>query len=241
LSNVTPGGSASVSRDAWAAPRAIGWKEQARATYTECIAIECELPNAADAQMNKLQVGALAVCAAMYAGVVVSGWPDLVFAVALEDSPLAWMQAAALVACATVAASCAATEQGRTAHGWSLIALALLAAALDERFMGHERVQAGITHLLGGSAAAKRASQLLLVSYIPVGMFCVRWLHREMDRRAWRWCGWALAVGTAALAMDVAFVTASPAVIEETLEFVAEALMLTGLLSELHIRASRLR
>lgn len=191
--------------------------------------------------MNKLQAGTLGVCVALYGAVVFTGWPDLVFAIALENSPLAWMQASALVACATAAALCAAIDDDGQAPGWSAVALALLAAALDERFMGHERVQAMIAHSLGGGASAVRATQFLLLIYMPIGVAFVVWLYRQMDRRAWRWCGWALAVGVVALALDAAFVAASPAVIEETLEFVAEALMLTGLLSEAHIRASRRR
>lgn len=191
--------------------------------------------------MKRLQAGTLTVCAALLMGVVVTGWPDLVFALALEHSPLAWLQTMLLVACATAAALCATVQGTGQGRGWTGVSLLLLLAALDDRFMGHEAVQAALAHWGGGSPSAVRAAQLLTLLYIPIGAATVLWLRRVMDPRAWRWCAAALAVGVVALAMDAAFTAAGPQVIEETLEYAAESLMLTGLLSEAHIRANRLR
>jgi len=191
--------------------------------------------------MRALQAATLGVCALLFLGVVVAGWPDLVFALALETSPLAWLQTSLLVACATAAALCASGEQGASARGWTVVALALLAAALDDRFMGHERVQALLAQAWGGGPAAVRWSQTLTLVYVPIGAGCVAWLHRHMQGEAWRWCAAALAVGTVALGLDAAFTAAGPAVLEETLETVAESLMLTGLLTQAHMRANRPR
>jgi hypothetical protein len=189
--------------------------------------------------MKRLQAAILSVCALLFIGVVVAGWPDLVFALALEHSPLAWYQTMLLVACTTAAALCATVQGAGQGRGWTGVSLLLLAAALDERFMGHETVQAALAQWGGGSRAAVRASQLLTLIYIPIGVGAVLWLRRVMDRRAWRWCTAALGVGVGALAMDAAFTAAGPQVIEETLEYAAESLMLTGLLTEAHIRANR--
>lgn len=191
--------------------------------------------------MRRLQAATLTVCALLFIGVVVAGWPDLVFALALEHSPLAWFQTMLLVACATAAALCATVQGTGQGSGWTGVSLLLLAAALDDRFMGHEAVQAAMAVRGGGSPAVVRTSQLLTLLYIPVGAGAVLWLRRVMDPRAWRWCTGALGVGVVALAMDAAFTAAGPQVIEETLEYVAESLMLTSLLSEAHIRANRLR
>lgn len=191
--------------------------------------------------MKRLQAATLSVCTLLFIGVVVTGWPDLVFALALEHSPLAWFQTLLLVACATAAALCATVQGTGQGRGWVAVSLLLLAAALDDRLMGHEAVQAALARWGGGSPAAVRAAQLLTLLYIPIGAAAVLWLRRVMDPRAWRWCTAALGVGVVALAMDAAFTAAGPQVIEETLEYAAESLMLTGLLSEAHIRANRLR
>jgi hypothetical protein len=191
--------------------------------------------------MKQLQLATLSVCALLFAAVVVAGWPDLVFALALEQSPLAGLQTMLLAACATAAAVCGTAARGRQGQGraWAMVSLLLLAAALDDRFMGHEVVQAMLARLAGGGATAQRAAQLLTLLYIPVGVAAALWLRRALDPQAWRWSAWALGVGMAALAMDAAFTAAGPQVIEESLEYVAESLMLTGLLSEAHIRANR--
>lgn len=180
--------------------------------------------------MTRLQAGLLATGAALYAGVVVAGWPDLVFALALEHSPLAALQFALLAACATAAALAGATSGRR---GWAVIALLLLAAALDERFMGHEFVQARLAPVVG-----PRLAQGLTLLYLPIGAAAVAWLWRVMAPAARRWCAAALAVGALALAMDAAFTAAGPQALEETLEYAAEWLMLNGLVTEARIRAT---
>jgi hypothetical protein len=182
----------------------------------------------------------LGVCALLFAGVVVGNWPELVFALALENSPLAWMQTSALVACATAAALRASLDAGRAAFGWTVLALALLAAALDDRFMGHERIQAALV-AAGGSWRESRVAMLFPALVATLGVAMLWWLHVHMERRAWRWCIGAVATGVVSLGFDAAFDTAGPQVIEETLEFAAESLMLVGLLSEVRTRATRLR
>ncbi len=193
------------------------------------------------APLRRLQAATLALCMLLFAGVVAAGWPDLVFALALEHSPLAWLQTMLLVACATAAALCAGVQGGGPSRGWTLVCLLLLAAAIDDRFMGHERVQAWAAQRIGEAPAALWWTQRLTLAYLPIAGSALWWLRRVMDARAWRWCLGALGVGVVALLMDAAFDAAGPQVIEETLEYAAEALMLTGLLSEAHIRANRLR
>jgi len=191
--------------------------------------------------MRVLQIAVLGVCALLFAGVVVGGWPDLVFALALEDSPLAWLQASALVACATAATLRASLDRGRAALGWGAFSLALLAAALDERFMGHERLQAAAVAAGGGGLGVRGVGMIFPVVVAAIAITVAAWLRAQLDRRAWRWCRAGIACGLAALALDFAFDTASPQVLEETLEFVAESLFLVGLLTEARIQASRPR
>jgi hypothetical protein len=111
----------------------------------------------------------------------------------------------------------------------------LVSAALDDRFMGHERVQAWIAHHWGDDVM--RLAQCLLLLYILPALLGLRWLRRALHPHNWRWCRAAGAVGVLALLLDAAFTSPVPGVLEETLEYAAEALMLTALLGEVRIRA----
>lgn len=194
----------------------------------------------APSRLRGLQVALLAGCASLYVGVVAAGWPDLVFALALEGAPLGWLQSMALVACASAAALVAAqASAGRAA--WGALALLLLAAALDERFMWHERVQDALAAALGDNEEHRRAAQTLTLAYVPIGLAVATWLRRELDPRAWPWACGAAAIGIVALLLDATFVAAAPQVVEETFEFAAESAMLVALFSEAHIRACRTR
>lgn len=185
-----------------------------------------------------LQAGTLAVAFVLLLGVVVAGWPDLEFALALEDAPLAWLQTSMLVACATSAFLRASLADAGHRRGWLAVGALLLLAALDDRFMGHERAQQALFHALGGGPAARHVAQGLTLLYLPLGAAALWWLRSQMQRMAWRWCLAGLGVGTIALGLDAAFTAAAPQVLEEVLEYVAETLFLCGLLTEVRRQAS---
>jgi hypothetical protein len=186
----------------------------------------------------------LAICtlaAAFVAGVAAAWWPDLGLAFATEQAPLAWLQASLLVACACAAglrAALAATP--RDGWGWSVLALALVAAALDERFMGHERAQDWLLDQLPATlAGAERWVQGLALVHALAGVLLLVWLRRAAAPEAWRWCRAGIVVGLGAIALDLAVDAIAPQVFEELLETLAETLFLCGLFTEARRQASR--
>ncbi len=165
-------------------------------------------------------------------------WPDLEFGLALEQSPLGWLQAAFLVACAAVAGTLACQSEGRAPAGWCLFALVVLGAALDERFMGHERLQEWLYYgWLQGIEGGQSWAQSVIAVYGLAGIFLFAWLWRRVDTQSLRWCSAAVLVGLAALAMDFAFETVTAQMLEEVLEYLSEVLLLAGLLTEARILA----
>jgi len=85
----------------------------------------------------RLVAGVLALLALLMAAMAAAYWPWLEQAWATEQAPLAWLQSSLLWSAATLALLLALAEPG-AGHGWALVSALLLAAALDERFMGHE-------------------------------------------------------------------------------------------------------
>ncbi len=167
-------------------------------------------------------------------------WPDLEISLALEQSPLGWLQAAFLVACAAVAGALACQSEGRDAVGWCLIALAALAAALDERFMGHERVQEWLYYgWLQDVEDGLRWAQSVIAVYGLAGFVLLGWLWQRIDAQSRRWCLAAVLVGLAAVAMDLAFETVTAQMVEEVLEYLSEVLLLAGWFNEVGRRACR--
>ena len=197
--------------------------------------------------MARSSVLILFISTAIATGIVYVWWPNLAVALALEESPVAWLQSSLLVAGACAAGFRAMlaqpAEPAKKIHGplpWVVFSLLLVLAALDERFMFHERVQEFILfEILGGDPALKRLTQAVILVYAVVGLGAMLWLRSAMTAPAWRWCRAGIAMGFAAVAMDVAFDSVTWQILEEFLEVAAETLFLCGLFREAGTLACR--
>lgn len=170
-------------------------------------------------------------------------WPHWGLAFAAEDAPLAWWQAALLVANATAAGALAAVHgalgQWRSVVAWWVaLALGMVCAALDERFMAHEAVQDWLEFDLGVSRTLARG---VILVYAVGGLVLLRTVWMQGSAALRRWAAAALLAGSGAIALDLAFDTIAMQVVEEGLEALAETLLLAGLFSELGSAASRPR
>lgn len=195
--------------------------------------------------MMRSSVVIIFISTAIATGIVYMWWPHLAVAVALEDSPVAWLQSSLLVACACAAGFRAMValpaEPAKHLRGplpWVLLALLLILAALDERFMLHERIQEFILfEIFDGNPALKRLTQAVMLVYAVAGLAVILWLRGAMTAPAWRWCRAGIAVGFAAIAMDLAFDSVTLQVFEELLEVAAVTLFLCGLFREVDTQA----
>lgn len=168
-------------------------------------------------------------------------WPHWGLAFAVEDAPLAWWQAALLVANASAAGALACVhaaigERPHAVRWWTLLALGMVFAALDERFMAHEAVQDWLEFDRG---VPRRWAQGVMLVYALGGLALLRavWVAGSSTLR--RWTIAALIAGAAAIALDLTFDTIAMQIVEEWLEALAETLLLAGLFSELGSAASR--
>jgi hypothetical protein len=167
-------------------------------------------------------------------------WPHWGLAFATEDAPLGWWQAALLVANASAAGAlasvhAAAGSRRRAAIVWTLLALSMVFAALDERFMAHETVQDWLEFDLG---VPRRWAQCVILVYALGGVALLWAVWTEGSATLRRWTIAALVAGGLALGWDLAFDTIAMQIIEEWLEALAETLLLAGLFSELGSAAS---
>ncbi len=167
-------------------------------------------------------------------------WPHLGLGLAAELAPLAWLQACLLVSCAVAAGFRSALDVGHNAVRWAVLALLFVGAALDERFMGHERIQDWLADgVAAGWPGGMRLVQGVTVVYAIAGFALLTWLRRTVSLSARPWCRAGILVGIVAIAMDLAFDAIGPQIVEELLEAVAETLMLCGLFTEARMRAHR--
>lgn len=155
---------------------------------------------------------------------------------------MAWWQAALLIANAA-AAGAVATVQGalgvrRAAVAWGVLAVGMVLAALDERFMAHEAVQDWLVFDLG---VGRSLAQGVILVYALGGLALLHTVWTLGSPPLRRWAFAALLAGGAAIGMDLAFNTIGMQVFEEWLEALAETLLLAGLFSELGSVASRRR
>lgn len=179
---------------------------------------------------------------AVLAGIVFGSWPDLAFSLALENSPLAWQQSSLLIASATVASLIAtATSTNYRDQGiWIITAGLLVLAALDERFMGHERIQEFLFfECLGGNPVWQTWTDGITVAYGIAGLAILTKLWKTLCPEARKLCIVGLLIGLAAIALDVAFDSIAIQMIEESLEVLAETSFLCGLFREVDKRVSR--
>lgn len=197
--------------------------------------------------MTRSSILILSTTSTIMAAMIYAWWPNLAVALALEDSPFAWLQSGLLVACATVAGIRALIDAPgqssaniRARFPWALLSLLLVLAALDERFMFHERIQEFLLFgLLRGDPALRPWTQALMLIYALAGIGVTLWLRRAMAEPAWRWCRAAVVLGIAAVALDVAFDSLTIQILEELVEAAAETLFLCGLFMEVDTRAYR--
>lgn len=184
---------------------------------------------------------------AITAAIVYVWWPNLAVALALEESPIAWLQSSLLVACACaagfraiIATPSEATRKFSGSLPWVVLSLLLILAALDERFMLHERIQDFILfEFFDNNLEFKRLTQTVILGYALVGLGVVFWLRGSMTAPAWRWGRAGIAVGFASIGMDVAFDSVALQGLEELLEVVAVTLFLCSLFMEAGTLACR--
>lgn len=176
----------------------------------------------------------LSLSLAVLGAIVWSWWPDVAAALALENSPFAWLQSSLLVACASVAGVLVLHREPAEGRWlWLLLSLLLVVAALDERFMGHERLQEHVFYgLLDGNPALRWMPSLLMLFVAGAGLALLLALRRHMSPETWCWCRMGLGLGLVAIVLDVTVDSVSVQILEELLEALAEALFLCGLFRE---------
>lgn len=197
--------------------------------------------------MTRSTILILSISSAILATIVYAWWPNLVVALALEDSPFAWLQSSLLVASASAAGIRAllsfpagSSQMSRAPLPWAMLSLLLVFAALDERFMLHERIQEFLFfEILRGEPASRRWTQTLMVVYSLAGIGAFLWLRQAMVKPAWRWCRAGIVLGMAAIALDVVIDSVTVQIFEELLETTAETLFLSGLFREAGTLACR--
>lgn len=167
-------------------------------------------------------------------------WPDLQLAYATEEAPLAWLQSSLIFGCAITCALRATLPQRapRDSWLWPAMALALVVAALDERFMLHEAIQDWLRYdVLDDAPWAARAVGAVTLVYALAGVAVLITLKKAALAPAFHWIRLAVSVGFAAVALDIAFNSLGWQTIEELLEVSAESLMLCGLFTEVRLAA----
>jgi hypothetical protein len=182
-----------------------------------------------------LTAGVIAVIAIVTGAILVLHWPWLELAFAAEHAPIAWVQSTVLAASA-VACLAHALTRSRGTRGWSLSAMGLFALALDERFMGHERLKEWIwLEIFDGDVR-----RLWIWGDLPVlvnGLIALGaaiWIVRQTrSRAAALWIALAVLLGAVALAMDLATTSLTVQTWEELVELAAESCFLAATLVSL--------
>jgi hypothetical protein len=188
-----------------------------------------------DARLSPMPlIAAVLAVVGIFVAIIWLHWPWLEQAVAVEEAPVAWLQSSMLWCCASLALLLATVEHSRLS-GWSLVALGLAGAALDERFMGHERLKDWILFRFhGGNVEAMgRVGDLPILVYGVGGVLVLAWLLRSkvLPRFAGlRWMTAALIAGFVALGLDLASNDLFVQVFEEGFELLAETLFACALL-----------
>lgn len=167
-------------------------------------------------------------------------WPNLQLAYATEEAPLAWLQSSLIFGCAITCALRATLPRrsSRDSWLWSAMALALVVAALDERFMLHEAIQDWLRYdVLNDVPWAARAVGAVTLVYALASVAVLITLKKAALTPAFHWIKLAASVGFAAVTLDIAFNSLGWQTIEELLEVSAESLMLCGLFTEVRLAA----
>jgi hypothetical protein len=168
----------------------------------------------------------IAIVVTMLATMIWINWPSLDAAVGIEEAPVAWLSSSLLVA-GSVTALNAAPTGNRLA--WLALCALLLVMAVDERFMGHERLRDWLAVGAWGNT--------VLLAYPAAGAPIVRALLREIPQtRARALILAGVVIAAVAIALDIAFEIMILQILEELLEVLAETLFLCGLLEALRAR-----
>ncbi|WP_124541702.1 hypothetical protein [Piscinibacter terrae] len=179
-------------------------------------------------------IAAVLAVVGIFVAIIWLNWPWLEQAVAVEEAPTAWLQSSMLWSCASLALLLATVERSRP-PGWSLVAVGLAGAALDERFMGHERLKDWILfRFYGGNVEAMgRVGDLPILVYGLGGVLVLAWLLRSPAAPRFagmRWMVAAVLAGFVALGLDLASNDLFVQVFEEGFELLAETLFACALL-----------
>lgn len=169
---------------------------------------------------------------AFIAGVVIRSWPYATLEIIREKSPIAWLSVALLLASAALAV--AAGVAGRGPAAFFVLAAGLGVAALDERFMGHERLKALILReVFDYHRAAMGHWGDAPMALVPLVGGALLWaLRRELVGGPCRAALLAaFGAGVVAIALDIATVHPVAQLVEELLEVAAETLFLLALLA----------
>jgi hypothetical protein len=153
----------------------------------------------------------------------------------VEEAPIAWLQSTVLAASA-VACLAHALTRSRGTLAWSLSALGLFALALDERFMGHERLKEWIwLEIFDGDVNRLWIwGDLPIVVNGAIALTAALWIARATRSIAAAiWLCVAAAFGAIAVAMDLATTSIVVQVWEELIELTAESCFLAAVLVSL--------
>lgn len=153
-------------------------------------------------------------------------WPAIDQAIAYEDSPITWLSTSVLVACATLALVLAEQGAGRRWYG---VGVLLVAAALDERFMGHELLRdIWLAPVVGKTGAL---ANLPMLSYLLAGAWLTYASWQAFPPGIARaLLILALLAGAVAITLDITTVAMGWQVLEEMLELLSELLFLCSLI-----------
>jgi hypothetical protein len=177
----------------------------------------------------------LIVIAAVTAAITWLNWPWLELAFGVEDAPIAWLQSSVLAGSA-VGCLAHALTRSRGTPGWSMSAVGLVALALDERFMGHERLKEWIwIEVFDGDVQRLWIwGDLPLLVSGAIGLAVAIWIVRQTrDRYATILMVTGVSIAGAALAMDLASRSLWLQVWEKLLELTAESCFLAAVLVSL--------
>ena len=159
--------------------------------------------------------GFMAVCAWNAA----PWWEYAFFA---DDSPVSWLSSALLLANAAVALRLT-LERSVNSIGGSALTVSLVALALDEQFLLHERIKEA-----SPGPVNDWPTWLVFVGGVLAAVAVWRGI---VSRPARLLLVWAVGVGLLALLVDLLPIPATIRTFEEALEVIAETLFLSGLLA----------
>jgi hypothetical protein len=120
--------------------------------------------------------------------------------------------------------------------GWLVAGTALICGALDERFMGHEQLKDWLLYEVfnGSQPAMGWLGDAPMLVYPLAGICLLIWIWKVFGPSVSRKLViGAVAVGSVAIAMDIATTNLSWQVLEECLEALAETLFLSALITHI--------